>query len=249
MCCRMFAYVGEKREDLEMLVGSLRASARNDTVAARVPLKLSCHPDGWGYVMSSEAGLAYYRSDKPMYEDEPTLPETKGRVHAIFHARKALDGTPVQKRFSHPFMEQTQGDLVFLAHNGSVDKERLERELGFSGSAVDSELALRFALRSRSIEEGTKELEDYTELNGGLNLLILRVDKNGVGTELFVKQFYRREAGKQDMSDFYRLYYQDLAGGRAVFSSTLNDYGLTGRPVWGSDLTPLSAVDMMKTVA
>ena len=245
----MFAYVGESREDLEMLVGSLRASARNDTVAARVPFKLSCHPDGWGYVVSSEAGLAYYRSDRPIYEGQPVVPETDGRIHAIFHARKALDGTPVQKRFSHPFMEQTQSDLVFLAHNGSVDKGRLERELGFSGSAVDSELALRFALKTRSLEEGTKELEGYTEMNGGLNLLILRVDKNGVDTELFVKQFYRREVGKPDMTDFYQLYYQDLPGGRAVFSSTLRDYGLSGVPVCGSDLAPLSDLDLIETVA
>ena len=74
----MFAYVGDSREDLEMLVGSLRASARNDTVAARVPMRLSCHPDGWGYVVSSDAGLAYFRSDRPIYQDEVIVPETKG---------------------------------------------------------------------------------------------------------------------------------------------------------------------------
>jgi predicted glutamine amidotransferase len=247
--CRMFAYVGDSTEDLLTLVKALRASSRRDTIGEKAIPKLNCHPDGWGYVISSEAGLFYFRSDRPMYEEEQVIPQIKGRAYAIFHARKGLDGTPVKRKFSHPFLAQNEESFVFLAHNGSVDKARLVRELGFSGEAVDSELALRFILQKSSLEEGTKELEDYTEKNGGLDLLILQVDKNGEETRLLAKQYYRKEPGRPDLTEFYAMYHQYLPGGEAIFSSTLNDYGLSGAPVQGKDLMPVSALGPIRTVA
>lgn len=247
--CRMFGYVGESREDLLTLVAALRASAKRDTIGERAIAKLNCHPDGWGYVISSDAGISYFRSDRPMYEEEPAVPEIRGRAYAIFHARKGLDGTPVKRRFTHPFLSQSEQGFVFLAHNGSVDKARLAAELGFTGEAVDSELALRFILQKRSLEEGTRQLEGYTELNGGLDLLVLQVDKNGEETRLLAKQYYRKEPGKPDLTRFYQLYHQHLPGGEAVFSSTLNDYGLSGTPVAGKELMPISALAPLPTVA
>lgn len=247
--CRMFAYVGDSREDLLSLVTALRSSAQRDTVGEKAMPKLTCHPDGWGYVISSAAGISYYRSDKPMYEEEPIVPPIRGKVYAIFHARKGLDGTAVKRKFSHPFLAQDDASMVFLAHNGSVDKARLAKELGFTGEAVDSELALKFILQKGSLEEGTKILEGYTEANAGLDLLILQVDKNGEGTRLLAKQYYRRDPLKPDLTRFFALYRQALPGGEAVFSSTLNEYGLSGKPVVGTDLTQVSALGPIEAMA
>lgn len=236
----MFAYVGTSREDLERLVDGLRRAAERDTTAEKVPMKDNVHPDGWGFALYSSRGLAYYRSNRPIFKEDVTLPPTDGKVYAIFHARKASKGSPVKTRFSHPFLGQTENSFVFLAHNGSLDKERLARTLGSTGDAVDSDLALKYALQ-KGLVAAANDLEDYTKMNSALNLLVLEIGKDG-GAEVFVKQFYRKEDGKLDKTRYYEVCHEDLPGGRAVFSSTLNDYGFSGKPLLQAGLISISAL-------
>jgi len=236
----MFAYAGNSREDLERLASALRRAAERDTTAERVPMKDIVHPDGWGFALYSNRGLAYYRSDQPIFKEDVIIPPTDGKVYAIFHARKASKGSPVRTRYSHPFLGDTQSSIIFLAHNGSLDTKSLAGTLGFTGDSIDSELALRYVMQN-GLTAASNDLEGYTKMNSALNLLILEIGKDG-GAEVLVKQFYRKESGKPDKTRYYEICYEDLPGGRAVFSSTLNDYGLSGEPMRQSGLVPISAL-------
>ncbi len=236
----MFAYAGDSRKDLQLLVSALRKAAEKDTTAERVPLKEIVHPDGWGFALYSNRGMAYYRSDQPIFKENVILPPTDGKVYAIFHARKASKGNPVKTRFSHPFFGTTENSFIFLAHNGSLDKERLARTLGLTGDAIDSELALKYAMQ-KGLAATSNDLEDYTKMNSALNLLVLEIRKDG-GEEVFLKQFYRKEGGKLDKTRYYEICHENLRGGRAVFSSTLNDYGFSGKPIGRTGLLPLSSL-------
>ncbi len=236
----MFAYAGNSREDLEQLLGALRKAAERDTTAERVPMKDIVHPDGWGFALYSNRGLAYYRSDQPIFKEDVVLPPTDGEVYAIFHARKASKGSPVKKRFSHPFFGDTGNSFILLAHNGSLDKDRLARTLAFTGETIDSELILKYAVQ-KGLAAASNDLEDYTKMNSALNLLVLEIRKDG-GEEVFLKQFYRKEGGKLDKTRYYEICHENLRGGRAVFSSTLNDYGFSGKPIGRTGLLPLSSL-------
>ena len=82
---------------------------------------------------------------------------------------------------------------------------------------------------------------NYTEKNSALNLLVLEIGKDS-GAELFVKQFYFREKGKPDKTKYYEICYETLPGGKAVFSSTLNDYGFSGKPIVYNELVSISTL-------
>jgi len=68
-----------------------------------------------------------------------------------------------------------------------------------------------------------ERLREYTV--SALNLLILRVDKgSGVG-RLYYLNYFKKDP------EFYRMYLSQGMEGKAVFSSTLKDYGIDGVPV------------------
>lgn len=240
--CRMFAYAGGSREDLARLVSALSGAAKKDTVAEKVPLKDAFHDDGWGFAVYSKRGLTYHRSGRPIFREDMALPPTDGEIFAIYHARHATPGNPIGVRFSHPFLAETNNGLILLAHNGALYKDKLAERLHFAGDLsriTDSELALKYAVQ-RGLTAASTDLEDCTETNSALNLLVLEIGDNRQA-EIFVKHFYRKQ-GRLDKTRYYELCYEDLSGGRAVFSSTLNDYGLSGKPMREDGLVPLSAL-------
>ncbi len=236
--CRMFGYVGDSRKDLERLVEALRMSSKRDTVAESLEMD-SVHADGWGFALYSERGLSVHKSKRPVFEDDGAIPKTSGRIYAVFHARMATDKSLVESRFSHPYSGDDESSFVFLAHNGSLKKERLAEKLGFSGRATDSELAMKYLLRNGLGRSG--ELESYTTPNSALNLLVLSVGRSG-GAKVYVKHYYRKVEGRKDKSRYYAIYHERLSGGKAAFSSTFNDYGFSGRELKRPGLLSVSAL-------
>ena len=100
-------------------------------------------------------------------------------------------------------------------------------------------MVLQYAVQ-RGLTTASTDLEDCTKANSALNLLFLEIGDNGQAG-ISVKHFYRKE-GRLDKTRYYELCYEDLTGGVAVFSSTLNDYGLSGKPMGQDGLVPLSAL-------
>jgi len=232
--CRMFAYVGDSRDDLTKLVSALRLAAEYDQLSLGAAGKQ--HRDGWGFVLYSEKGveLAYHRSPRPIFLrgecEESAVPRFDGKVFALFHARRASPRGPRGRlEFSHPFRGVSQGGgLLFLAHNGAL--RRGSASLGPPRPAdarpmVDSEIGLHYIIqRMRSggdLGRATRSLEDLTRPRSALNLLILQLPRTR-GPELFVKNFYRQDpSDSTDRTLYYQMCHQRMAGGVAVFSSTL----------------------------
>jgi len=237
----MFAYIGNSRDELERLVGGLENAARVDKVAVKLGMKHTTHQDGWGFAIYSDRGISFYKSEKPIFDDEKVLPPTAGKIYAIYHARQASKGYAVRRRFSHPFLGETDENYVFLTHNGTLDGQKLAEELNFHGDALDSELALKYALQNDSLGQAVTDLQEYTMPNSALNLLILQISKDG-GAEVFVKHYYKKDRAMLDKTEYYSILSESLAEGKAVFSSTLNYYGFSGKELARDDLVPLSAV-------
>lgn len=230
--CRMFAYIGDSNEELMQLYSALKKAAAYDQIATEFKVGFEKHDDGWGYAIAGDDGsLRHYRTSRPIYEDAHTIPRMEGNFSAIFHVRKASDGAAVVPSFAHPFVEDSEGELIFFAHNGSLEKGPLAKELGFKGVAIDSELAAKLFARDGAkcmtlLEKNTKS---------ALNLLIMQIDKVTGRVQVSYKNYYVRK----DREGFYRLYLASLPHGKAVYSSTLGVFGINGSAVEGSDLTGL----------
>jgi predicted glutamine amidotransferase len=250
--CRMFGYAGDSRDDLVRLVSALKRSAEHDELEPE-PSR-NKHEDGWGCVLCSSGGTSYERRTNAIFrEDDDLVPDISGTTCAIFHARQASDKAMIgDRKYSHPFREQTEDETVFLAHNGSLRKRDVAAELSppvDSEGKVDSEIGLKYVLqerrRGRTLNEAAEELQRFVRRNRALNLLMLEVPKSGP-PELYVKHYYMQDLSnskEKDRTDYYNLHYQRLSGGVAVFSSTLTrvDPRLRRAPVLPTDeLTPVS---------
>ncbi|MFP3260909.1 MAG: class II glutamine amidotransferase [Sulfolobus sp.] len=208
--CRMLAYHGNNKAELERLVGCLIRAANKDPLRNGVK-----HGDGWGIVAIDSEGIIYYRSKNPIYTEANLLTsligKLKGEFKVIIHARQASDKSLVSSYYSHPYMDYNDKFIIYLAHNGSIDKDKLSSSLGIDASKmVDSELALKYILLKGL--DSVKELESYTQTALNLFLLVIRRGKDPISAKLYYYNYYKKLG-----DEYYKLY----VNGNAVYSSSL----------------------------
>ncbi|AKV75320.1 glutamine amidotransferase [Metallosphaera sedula] len=211
----MVAYRGSDRATLRELADCLVKAAEDD------PLKGWSHPHGWGMVALTEDKLIHHRSSRPIFEpsERSTLinlvDSLSGKMMVIIHARKASDPSLVSSMYSHPYQESNDREVIYLAHNGSVDLS-LAREVGMGiEGVVDSELVAKYISMKGIASVG--DLIPYTK--SALNLLILQIPR-GVGSPLSrAKLYYFNWTNSND--PYYDLY----VGSGFVTSSSLSKVG------------------------
>lgn len=216
----MFAYVGSSVDELLTLFDALKKSAENDTRKGGTQ-----HGDGWGYVIYDGDNLIHYRSRKAIFEDEFVPPRRLHKFQAIFHARQASKKETVSSRFSHPFLESNEKGLLFLAHNGHVNEDKLKGWVFGNTTTLelvttDTELVAKALAKHGLSNETLKKLEEFTET--ALNLLILTINRGDGDARLYYYNYFKKDP------EFYTMYVSTKLKGKAVFSSTLLDYGIHG---------------------
>ena len=120
--------------------------------------------------------------------------------------------------FEHPFIASNGNQVMYMAHNGVVDKQRLMENLGIKGLYNDTEAALEYL--NKNGLNSISDLEDYTK--SSLNVIILNLDKKRRSGTIYFKNFYH----DQSKSDYLDIYTAVLPHGKAVVSSTLTLYGI-----------------------
>ncbi len=200
-------------------------------LAKEAGMGFDSHPDGWGYVILADEGRLYnYKSDKPIFEDDHELPRIAGTMHAVFHARHAAEKRLVGPIFCGPYVETTEKEMMFLAHNGRVNMKMMGNDIGYdSSSSIDCELMLKHAAMF-GIEESMEALEKYTE--SALNVIIMTIGRESRDIDIYFKNYYVNKSKKK----YYDMYMGKLSSGKAVFSSTLLSYGIRGECVADSKI-------------
>ncbi len=211
MMCRFYIYSGVPQEDLHR---ALRLAAERDPYA---PGGFQ-HGDGWGYaVYTMDGSLAYYRSAKAVWRD-PHVPPLG--LAGLAHARAASKGEPLGLLYAHPFQAQTpDGRIIYVAHNGSVDKKALAEALGLDPKPLSDSwlLALFLAARWGDPEAAVAEAARYVKT--ALNLAVLEVP----GPKAYAYSYYKLPEGpERDLHErYYRLYGVRGEGWSAAVSSSL----------------------------
>lgn len=204
----MFAYRGNSEQDVRELLDALVQASKKDLRRK----DQGSHNDGWGYVIKASNGLFYYRTEH-MIPDNPVIPKLDGDIYAIFHTRKGSnpEGSKPSPIFSHPYMTATDNEIIFLAHNGALKGSR--------GRRIDSELVLE-SISKNGLENAIPIMK--IETKSALNLLVMKIERSNSNTTINYLNYYTDKAA----SNYYDIYKKAMKGGKAVFSSSLMDYGI-----------------------
>jgi len=195
------------------LHSGLKRACADDPTLKGVAAGCSRHSHGWGYVIHASNGLFHYRTAKSIYEDTAPLPRLEGEIRAIFHGRFASDPTLAGPIFSHPFVASTDSEILFLAHNGSVQPDPLpERK-------VDSEWALEQIIHAGGLERALPKLKERTL--SALNILVLSIQRSAGTPATLCGLNYFKSLEPPKMT-YYRMYLGEMPSGRALVSSTFN---------------------------
>ncbi len=131
--CRL---LGFKTGTLRLLEKPLYYMLRASRYDPLIPGAPGGHNHGWGMALYTYNNMFYYRSGNPLYT-EPRIINTvtgiSGSGLGVAHIRRAGPSEPLGLVHAHPYMDQINGTLLFLAHNGGLLKDKLAAMIGYKG--------------------------------------------------------------------------------------------------------------------
>jgi len=241
--CRMLALIGTPSthsiSKYEKLVSALVSSAYYDPYAERIfGPKGASHKHGWGratiYLEGGGISYSITKHIHPIYVMKPPVQPAisvdteyfNPFVIDLIHARAASPETKVNIFNVQPFEYITEnGSRLILAHNGSVDKNRLVSELdGKILEEVAKKHSDTFVLGYRI----SQEVKDSLDLNvfrkykeyviSALNLIALLITEDSIDV-MFGSYFTNDEH-----ANYYKLYLKNERNVLMISSSTAVDF-------------------------
>jgi predicted glutamine amidotransferase len=231
----MFAVRGSAKFASKLQEALISAAQSDDFRANR-----GSHDSGWGGVWYSEREEKYYRTTTPIFEDPKSAQffDQNDPIVGLSHARLKAEGEPVRGPYdSHPFEAHFGEELVYLSHNGHIDKYKLAERVGVADASKlnDSEV-FAFLLEKTEGKSTMERLENAIEfvrkigaMEGALNLMVMSMIRGGKK-----KIYYHCDYLNETKELYYSLYTFSENGDLAVMSSTvaykLGLIDLTGIP-------------------
>jgi len=240
VCRILIAHVEECSKDSVRVIAELLK-------ALVTASKLLRQRDGWGYIAlirDNHGRLSYthFRSEEPIYKPGSKillgefikLLKRSNEAWIMVHARKASRRSLIGLLYSHPYASETKNGLLWLIHNGSLDSDKLAKELKVANSTkyTDSELMSKYIASSlsecaKSIDECV--LDSYNELfkeytstaliTGVLVLERGRSRRNAI--YMYSSTLYKKAPVKYP--DYYRTYLIKGDSFSSVVSSTVKE--------------------------
>ena len=219
------------------LLAALREASRRDFVAEKL-WGFTSHEDGWGYAAACLSGgswsLFFHKVRRPIWDSDMHLPRLRGKVWAVFHARKASPGMPKNSFAAHPYpVSLADGCLAFVAQNGGISRKGGCRLLGKSpplaGPMTDSFIYSLLLAKFYAEADGPphhrllsalvslhKRLAGDELIPFAANTMVLLFSPGDSAALAVVRAQYASE-----YDDYYDIYKVDVGGGLAYASSTV----------------------------
>ena len=106
--------------------------------------------DGWGLVEYGSEGIRHERFSSAIFMTP--VPELKG-YFIVIHARNAEKGQPFGMLNAHPYMRASEEYDLHLAHNGEIDKARIQH--GLSDKEIENRADIEVFLDLMSSFKGS----------------------------------------------------------------------------------------------
>ncbi len=268
--CRMLAMVARGdavKNIVPELIDAFYRASRDDPYLASITGGDGRHCHGYGFVLAARTSggwmLSYERfdaaNDLGVGEEScrvnleelgkacsriKRVVSSADQVVLVLHSRRAGRQEPRGVQHAHPYhycMGLRGGAVdIFLAHNGSVDKESLARIVGLDPSSYTDSNILLLWMASQirygvSFKEAIISAKSYTKPGRGLDLAILTISP-GLGLDLYLVGYVAPEP-----DDKRRRYYETFIVRSddiiAMVSSTIKDYasslGLDFKSLYG----------------
>lgn len=204
------------------LQASLIKSAKSDCFSRN---KIS-HNDGWGGVWYSKKNQLYLRTTIPIFKDKQSssfFRLSEKSIFALSHARKAAPNEPIRGPFdSHPFSTHLGEELVYLTHNGHIDKNKLRDRLGLNTNNLNDTEVFTFLLQNMQgdVESRLRScinlVYESKAMLGALNIMVLSIKRQGEHTIFYYSDYPMRKS-----TLYYRLYSYRQNLNNCVMSSTV----------------------------
>ncbi len=218
----MFMITGNFGNDTESIYKSLREVAERDPVLVREKSSWSSHSDGWGIVSIGTSKIGHVRSSQPLFESG--IPELINSGIMLMHARKASSGEPAGTLMSHPYVYSDNDYTVFLAHNGSLNKNVLAQKLGIDNvdHDTDSSVFLTYMMSNKGnvgerLQKAIKESRENDVFKKLTNLFVISVSKDDFKTQCF---YYSHNVTDREYGKLYKVYGKGWTG---IFSSSITE--------------------------
>lgn len=252
--CRILHFVGiGKTGNLIKVVKGFKLATQHDVVLDRVRRGRRSHNHGWGaayaFMKFDEMGFAHYKTSLPLLDEDVRrfvkgIPTDIQWIHMIMHSR-LTSSEPINVFNSHPFHISIPGKLsLWFAHNGSVNKNLLARELGLEGlvnSYADSFFVAYWIAKNVDridVESLAKTMGRIIEIGAvetSLNSVGIIVDEASNRVVSFSLNYITGEGEKN--RDYYQLLRIEASEGSVVIASSTVGYyleklfGWIGKPL------------------
>lgn len=269
MCRIVFAVAsgGEAVDALRKLVGLHLKASLYDPLLARITGEDGSHCHGYGYMLATRRGggwvVRHSRLDAaPVLAGKEAcqanieameweaavldaLLEGVDDAVLLLHSRRASTGMPRGPMNAHPFKAEVlapslRGEL-YLAHNGSVDREALAGELGVdAGGYTDSHLLALWLARRLAAGAGLAEALGEGGAKFTRTAYIVGTVLLAGGRAELVAASILPEGLDSERREYYRPYILRAPGFSAVVSPTLVKIG--GGALRGVSIEPFTGV-------
>lgn len=248
--CRLVALMVSDFNLLRESILKLRDSSRSDPMG---PSGIINHSDGWGLAIVRgslrNGGLLYYKSTKPMYNDEnlnnviESIKDPEGAIYSgVAHALNAYDKSVVSELTIHPINTHVNDGEIYVVHNGVVDKlkvyDYLRVKYGVKVRVEHLNDTYVLALLIARIYDDYGELSDALSkvaeltrannwLKSALNMGIMHIAA-GDSIRVYVTSMYSREVlSNEKRRKYFNIFIVRSNSGVVAASSTLvRVYGL-----------------------
>lgn len=243
--CRIIGSIGRysilKQYYSELIKGIIGSSEYDPYAVKAFGPEEPSHKDGWGrttiFAGIHKIAVYTYNSLSPIFIDKPqeNIPEPELIKFSdpitidLLHVRAGSTGMPVNYFSVQPFKAQTRsGAILFLMHNGSVNKDALANDLE---SKVSEKVLKRYSdsylltLKLAEIIEDDidinviRELKKYvkTALNVGITVI--------AENKIIVVFGSYHTASSKERQDYYRMYIARINDHNFIYtSSTMVDF-------------------------
>ena len=232
--CRILFYKGTVLDRLTTLLDLIKQASKNDpllNIASNS--KRKAHSDGWGYALLTKNTSIYYKSLAPIYNDVKGFTNLLDTIKSLeneevvllVHTRAASEGS-INMVNTQPIKYSTSITEFFLAHNGTLYKERLLQILNIKHSNTENlsdtylaGLYIAYTLESldtNSLLKAYRILANYTK--SAFNTISIFIPFQEDTIVIITNYYVTQEPAK---TRYYQLFIEEKNNYTAYYSSTI----------------------------
>jgi glutamine amidotransferase len=238
--CRIVLYASsEGRSKIMQVFRCFKLASTYDFVLDTFRRGRRSHNHGWGYAylykFRNDIGYMVYKSSLPISFNEIKLavPRYFEWILMVMHSRLTHE-EPIDIVNTHPHSFSKAGKVsIWFVHNGSVDKERLAKDIGLEGMVKnysDSYILTQWlgenikSLSSKELIDLITKVIDLGVVKSALNIAAILMDEVekkvlGIAMNYVVKEY-------TNLYDYYALHIVEIGDRTKIIASSTVAYYL-----------------------